>query len=1517
MGFLDSDSDSSDDSSSFGLAARKKAAAAKVAAPAPPPNKSSFLDSSSSDDDSSPLVKRKPAAPPPVPAAKKSVPDSDDSDDSSDDSDSSIPKKTAPATPPAPVPPPAPEDDSSDESSDDSDSSPPKKAAPPPVPKPPPPPAPKSDSSSSDESSGDNSSPNKASAASSKSKRSNASSKKSNQSQKSTTSSHRSSPNSVTAHPGVTEEENEEAASQEEKDNPTKDDQTQEEKSDSGSKQSSKQGEQSSSKASSNSPQQEQKEEISEEIIPDAESPKNGKAQGFVYEVVEEEIIEEDAKSSSPSSSPSSSVPPPPPPTGRIYRESSTGDWSDTVTRVKRLHGREQRGALQVVYCEPHVTDMLEYNQFLDSALSVNDATHIAEDYKETPWYEEDYEELPWHQQPDLDADDELTALCKKVLLAGEDRQENEQLLQARAERVEAKVIGFALKLKNRWLERKKSRSNSSQDSSRDGKVPLRTPTSLISGPESVGSNGSNSHSSNGQQQSRQRTFQAQSGHSDMQNIDRLSSSLTNFGSTVTPCGQLPTSMMDANSSHRRHWSVIDSGRRSNHLTSSPQSQIKQLRQKRHSIAIAPSKGKPLSNLVSSLDISSTSQQSRRRLSMIDSGYKKDSGRRSSLMNFKSLLHPQQQTNSTPQQQRVPTLQPIGEQEQSPDSSVPPLFPMGQQQQPGDGQADSHTNRYLTPPGAQANDVHDRRQQQHPQRHSIATTPTKERPLVSSSNVVSQAQLRQPPPPLHQDHHGQPPLSSAGDITDSPLSSINSATSRRSHPSYAGDDRPRSRTGDKGMFDADDDLSQLSVPFDEPSGRDFFQDEYYYESKKQLGRKGKRTKPRRQSQDPPAAAPGMSPTRKQPLGVKGRERMLSSVEVTHLDMDRNLSGLSNVSSYAHFNFGASPNSKVSIDPIETANSFPPSVLESKIERAQAAQDNWAQNPTPVPEIFQNEIDELERQWKIYSSRVSPATATSDETYLTEDNFSPASKSTRFAPNTKFGLAEEERNHLVAVTGTKSKDDESDTDPVTHALNHLHDNEEIAEKETCMDWAWDYTGAFGVGFMCLAVWVIVLVVSFTDLGSPYFSNVQNGGSPTTSQSIVPTVSPNGPGVGDPLSLLPPYSYDAIQEDLDSPQSLAWLWLNEQDIEGISEEKLLQRFSLATLYYAAVGEESNLDNGSNSSAGSGAWLDPETDECLWHVGLQCNADDILTQVILPEQNLQGTIPQEIGIWTNLHNMDLGRNPQLQGTIPSTIGLLSDLLGLDLHGDDLTGAVPSELGLLTDLEWLTLATQNGDSTVVSSSRNTDSRKLSSVLPTELGQLVKLEHMRLENNRIEGPIPSELGNLRNLRTLVLRQNAFNGTIPSRLGALVQLQGLAVDFNQIIGRIPNEIADLTNLVELHLSENALTGPLPEGLSALSDSLTWISLSGNSLTGMLPLSWSELSKLQVLQMEDNPGLTGTIPVDWGIKWAELQRIWLHETSLTGEVPVTLCFLKDDPEYPLETIGVSCDRLVCDCGCWCV
>ena len=153
------------------------------------------------------------------------------------------------------------------------------------------------------------------------------------------------------------------------------------------------------------------------------------------------------------------------------------------------------------------------------------------------------------------------------------------------------------------------------------------------------------------------------------------------------------------------------------------------------------------------------------------------------------------------------------------------------------------------------------------------------------------------------------------------------------------------------------------------------------------------------------------------------------------------------------------------------------------------------------------------------------------------------------------------------------------------------------------------------------------------------------------------------------------------------------------------------------------------------------------------------------------------------------------ELAGSIPAELGRLENLWHLRLDGNALTGSIPAELGRLENLEELYLMVN----------------RLAGSIPPELGRLGALVILRLEDNALSGAIPAELGNLTNLQHLVLSQNGLTGTIPAELGNLASLRTLDLSRNDLTGSVPTALGDL-NLAVVSLSHNwGLLGSLPAG----------------------------------------------------------------------------------------------------------
>ena len=425
------------------------------------------------------------------------------------------------------------------------------------------------------------------------------------------------------------------------------------------------------------------------------------------------------------------------------------------------------------------------------------------------------------------------------------------------------------------------------------------------------------------------------------------------------------------------------------------------------------------------------------------------------------------------------------------------------------------------------------------------------------------------------------------------------------------------------------------------------------------------------------------------------------------------------------------------------------------------------------------------------------------------------------------------------------------------------------------------------------------------------------------------------------------------DKNSIQSRALSWLYASDRNDTSDHQLVQRWALASFYYATNG------NG---------WLDNEgwmttDDECTWF-GITC-IDGIVHKLELVQNHLTGLIIPEIATLSNLYVLSLGNDSNAQEEeknvlimpLPSFLGYLISLTFLNLAGvgltstipdelfsdwsrmkalflsdNDITGYIPSSIEHLSSIEILWLGGNNiggsipseigqllslKDLSLESNFREdvTGKRGLITTIPSEIGQLTNLESLNLADNALSGLVPMNLGGLVSLRRLKLKGNYFEGQLPTSLGRLELLEELDISFNWLSSTIPPEYGDMISLTVLSLASNyndddgyftqGIIGTIPTELGMLSN-LQLIDLSNNYITGTLVTEIGNLQHLQSLFIQNN-FLHGSIPIEYS-NCASLRELVLQDTDLNNTLgmPDEICRL---PEMTLAR--VDCD-IACDC-----
>lgn len=395
--------------------------------------------------------------------------------------------------------------------------------------------------------------------------------------------------------------------------------------------------------------------------------------------------------------------------------------------------------------------------------------------------------------------------------------------------------------------------------------------------------------------------------------------------------------------------------------------------------------------------------------------------------------------------------------------------------------------------------------------------------------------------------------------------------------------------------------------------------------------------------------------------------------------------------------------------------------------------------------------------------------------------------------------------------------------------------------------------------------------------------------------------------DALGLPPSSSPAQALDDATSSQGRALAWLADKDdhrsnIFVSTEEETdddalanswVQRYALAQLYFATGGAESSWadDLGFLSAAHECEWNSPGTDEhkilglglvgrdfyTFSTVGVGCGVDSGAVEfVAIVNNNMAGTLPEELGLLSQLRQLYFIGNRQLVGTIPSIFFHMSPLERLYLVDNALSGAlpeVPQNSAESTSLREFVLAGNGLDGT----------------MPSSLGRLSGLTFLYFDGLQLMGSIPSELGQLIKLKVLELSKNQLTGPVPSELGWLRQLEGLNFGWNQLTGAVPSEMGLLTKLEVL-----------------------WLCGGGNNLTGTMPSEIGELRAMTLLGFCGNR-FSGTIPRSLG-NLANLEMLSLGDNDFTGKMPKEVCHLRNET---LSWLAADCGEVKCDCCTVCL
>jgi len=209
---------------------------------------------------------------------------------------------------------------------------------------------------------------------------------------------------------------------------------------------------------------------------------------------------------------------------------------------------------------------------------------------------------------------------------------------------------------------------------------------------------------------------------------------------------------------------------------------------------------------------------------------------------------------------------------------------------------------------------------------------------------------------------------------------------------------------------------------------------------------------------------------------------------------------------------------------------------------------------------------------------------------------------------------------------------------------------------------------------------------------------------------------------------------------SAQHKAMCWVIHHDKVSPGSVQMVQRYSLASLYFATQPAKW-LDKTN--------WVSKES-VCQWY-GVTCDTwGHHITEIDLAFNQLNGILTREIGWLKHLRELRLTAN-DFQGVIPNSIELLQNLKVLQLNMNGFFG----------------------------------------MIPREMGKLKNLRELHIYGNYLQGKVPSEIGDMASLEILDLNANFFTGQLPTAIGKMSNLKEIFFNDNNLIGSVPSDICKL------------------------------------------------------------------------------------------------------------------------------
>ncbi|KAL1224902.1 Receptor like protein 23 [Cardamine amara subsp. amara] len=268
-----------------------------------------------------------------------------------------------------------------------------------------------------------------------------------------------------------------------------------------------------------------------------------------------------------------------------------------------------------------------------------------------------------------------------------------------------------------------------------------------------------------------------------------------------------------------------------------------------------------------------------------------------------------------------------------------------------------------------------------------------------------------------------------------------------------------------------------------------------------------------------------------------------------------------------------------------------------------------------------------------------------------------------------------------------------------------------------------------------------------------------------------------------------------------------------------------------------------------------------------GIWCDSSTGAVTKLRLRSCLSGSLKSNSSLFQfhHLRYLDLSHNNFTSSSLPSEFGNLNKLEVLSLSFNGFLRQVPSSFSNLTMLSKLDLS-QN---------------ELTGSFPL-LWNLTKLTVLDLSHNHFSKNLNtnSSLFELHQLRYLNLAFNNFTSSFPSEFGYLHNLQALSLSSSSFFGQVPPTISNLTQLTLLYLDQNKLTDRIPSVQNLTN--LSVLNLYENHFSGTIPSSLFTIPSLSYLDIRGN-NLNGSIEVPDSLTSSRLQYLYLGFNHFEGKI----------------------------------